>query len=261
MIPGENTPGLLIGLTFYKRPVQPDWAVSLAHLVGSLPINTSWGFSIASDAPIAVARNAIAEEALKTKVKYLLFLDDDTAPQNFAVTRLMSILESDPKVAAAGGIYFTKTNPPQPIVARKFGQGPSYDWKLGDVFECQVLGTGCMMIRADVFNHIERPWFAEVNEMNPSENINAIRMTDDCYFLKKVIEAGYKIMADGGTLPIHWDVTTGENYRCPADSPMAQAYVKSLEQPKQKISFTPENPGEENGLRTTERMAAGQAAD
>lgn len=258
MLPGENTPGLLIGLTFFKRPVQPDWAVSLAHLVSSLPINTSWGFSIAKDHPIAQARNAIAEQALKTGVKYLLFIDDDTAAPNFAVTRLMTILESDMKIAAAGGIYFTKTNPPQPIVARKFGQGPSYDWKLGDVFECQVLGTGCMMIRADVFNHIERPWFKEVDELNPDKGINAIKMTDDCYFLRKVIAAGYKIMADGGTIPLHWDVNTGEHYTVSVDSPMAQAYLKSQEEPKQTISFTP-NPGDENGLRASERVAVSEA--
>lgn len=152
----------------------------------------------------------------------------------------MSILESDPKVAAAGGIYFTKTIPPQPIVGRTFGQGPSYDWKLGDVFECQVLGTGCMMIRTDVLKKIERPWFKEVNEINPADNINAIKMTDDCYFIKKLIEAGYKVMADGGTIPIHWDVTTGDHYSCPADSPMALAYERSLKREKKKISFTPE---------------------
>lgn len=239
MLPGINTPGLLIGITSYKRPVQFEWAINLAKVVSSLPINTSWGFSLSKDNPIAVARNAIAEQALKSKVKYLFFIDDDTAPPDYAVGRLMSILESDSQIAAAGGIYFTKSQPPQPVVGRKFGQGPSWDWKLGEVFECQVLGTGCMMIRADVFNHIERPWFKEVDEKNPEENVTSLKMTDDCYFLQKAINAGYKIMADGGTIPLHWDVNTGEHYSIPVDSPPVRAYEESIKEEKHRLNFTP----------------------
>ena len=240
MLAAKDKPGLLFGITFYKRPVQPEWAMSIVSLVGSLPINTSYGFSLSKDHPIAEARNAIAEQAIKNHVKYLFFIDDDTAPPNFAVSRLMSILEGDSKVGVAGGIYFTKTNPPQPVVGRKFGQGPSWDWKLGDVFECETLGTGCMMIRTAIFEHLEKPWFKEVSELHPSEGIESLKMTDDVYFLHKVKEAGYKIMADGGTIPLHWDVNTGEHYTIPVDSPPVRAYEEAQKQERKKVSFTPE---------------------
>ena len=242
MLPAVNAPGLLIGITFYNRPVQPEWAISLANLVSSLPINTSWGFCLSKDQSIAEARNAIAECALTSKVKYLLFIDDDTAPPNFAVTRLMTILESNPNAAVAGGIYFTKTDPTQPVVGRKFGQGPSWDWKLGDVFECEVLGTGCMMIKTEVFNLLERPWFNEISEDNPTDNVINLKMTDDCYFLQKVLTAGYKVLADGGTLPLHWDVNTGKYFTVPQESYPVNAYTKALEdkKPVEKITFTPE---------------------
>ena len=208
-------PCLLIGLTFCDRPVQPEWAVSLVHLTSSMPINTTFGMATTKGAPIAESRNAIAKHALESGSKYLLFLDDDTAPPNFTISRLMSILDTQPDVGCAGGIYSTKTVPSHPVVGRKEKEGPSWNWKVGDVFDCEVLGTGCLMIRVDVFKSLEQPWFAEesiVNPDGPGEETMLIKTTDDIFFLRKVKAAGYRIVADGGVLPIHWDVATGTPY-------------------------------------------------
>ena len=221
----------MFGLTFSNRPVQPDWAVSLLHLGLSLPINTTLGIACArepdteSELPlghIAEARTAIVRQALAADARYLMFIDDDTAPPNFAAQRLMSILDNNKQAAIAAGIYFTKSDNPVPVVGRKFGMGPSWDWKFGDVFEADVVGTGCMMVRTDVFKIIPEPWFLTVDKQGSGDWVIREKTTDDVYFCQKVLNAGYRIFADGGVIPVHWDVHTGKFYSLPSDSPPAQ---------------------------------------
>ncbi len=118
-----------------------------------------------------------------------------------------------------GGIYCTKTDPPEPIVFKELGAGPFYNWKVGDVFECKGLGAGCMLIKTEVFKHISKPWFLEPDEIFVDAKDGVARNvgTDDLYFCQKVTEAGFKIMAHGGVLPVHIDID-GRMYTLPIDS-------------------------------------------
>lgn len=207
--------GVLIGVTFEKRPIQPEWSIALVHLIGFMPINTPWGLTYTRESSIDVARIAIAEHAQNDHAEFVFYLDDDTAPPHFALMRLMKILDENKDAAVAAGIYFTKTTPTMPVVGRKDGGGPSWDWKLGDVFDADILGTGCMLVRTSVFDHIQRPWFKVQNEVQPNGDMK--KASDDVYFLRKVRAAGYRTMADGGTIPTHWDVATGKAYTAPED--------------------------------------------
>lgn len=207
---------LYVGLPFCQRPVQPEWAVSIRNL--AMPLNCTYGFAPLRGLPIDEARNALAESALAEQAKYLFFIDDDTAPPQHAITNLISILDSDPEAMVAGGIYFTREKRPQPIVFKEEGGGPSWDWAYKDVFECSSLGTGCMMVKTEVFSKIEKPWFKTI-----LENETGV-ITDDIYFCRKVKEAGYKIFADGGVIPIHWDVKTGSAYTMSQDDPPVKRY-------------------------------------
>lgn len=184
---------LVIGLPFTDRNVTPEWALSLRNLV--LPMNSTYAFAPVRGFPIDEARNLLAQTAIDNGAKYLLMLDDDTAPPQSTVTRLLSILDSDSMAMVAGGIYFSREKAPQPIVFKKEGGGPTWDWTYGDIFECSSIGTGCMMIKTELFTKLEKPWFKTDIENN---------MTDDIYFCRKVKNAGYKIMADGGVVCIHW---------------------------------------------------------
>ena len=114
-------------------------------------------------------------------------------------------------VMVCGGIYCVKQDPPQPLVFMAPNDGPYWKWRVGDVFECWGLGTGCMMIRTDVFQHLERPWFKTSSEVGFAE-------TDDLYFCTKVANAGFKVKAHGGVLCKHWDVKNSLIYTLPKNS-------------------------------------------
>jgi hypothetical protein len=194
--------GVALGFAFVGRPVAPEWALSIAQQ--NYPTNLSKMLCATKGMPIDKARETIVEKALDRKCKYVWFVDDDTAPPFFATRSLIETLEnSDPRTMVAGGIYCAKAHPTDPIVYRENGVGSFWKWKQGDIFECASIGTGCMMIKTELFKHLERPWFKTIDGEGTSEQpINFA--TDDIYFCDKVIKAGFKIMADSRVLCIHW---------------------------------------------------------
>ena len=185
----------------------------------------------------AQQREQLVESALKVNPEYLFWIDDDTIPPPSALLELFFVLAQNPKAAICGGIYCTKTEPPQPIVFMDYGAGPHWLWTFGDIFKCKGLGTGCMLVRAEVMSKIEKPWFKDTAESKPGDtetinghvvNIASRTGTDDIYFCKKVDDAGYDIIAHGGILPAHMDYATDLVYKIPDNSYPAVSHAKQL---------------------------------
>lgn len=223
--------GLVIGLPFCGRLVTPQWAISLS--MQQYPINTNRFLSVVKGKPIDEARNTIAEFAVKQKAKYVWFLDDDVVAPLFAVKRLIYDLEmADDDVMVAGAIYSTKDDSmPEPCVFQGNGVGPFWKWKKGDVFECTGIGTGCMVIKTEVFEKLEQPWFRTVNVSHETGDLVSEFQSDDLYFCDKVTKAGYKILADGNVICIHWDVTRNppKAYMLPENSyPLTQEKAEGM---------------------------------
>lgn len=208
---------LLVGLPFCDRLVMPEWAVALRQLV--VPMNSTFGFVPIRGLPIDEARNLLAKTAIEHQSKYLFFIDDDTAPPQNALTRLIATLDSKPEAMVAAGIYFSREKSPQPLVFKQEGGGPSWDWAYGEVFECSSIATGCMLVKTEIFKKLEEPWF----KTDPSQNL-----TDDIYFCRKVREAGFKIFADGGVIPIHWDANARKSYVMSQTDPPVVRYKEQL---------------------------------
>jgi hypothetical protein len=216
--------GMVIGVATSGRQVDFRWALSLPSL--GAPVGMSVGWIAKRGKDRAANRQFIAEKTVKAGAPYLYMMDDDTVSPNFALQYLHAEIEKDPSIMVCGGIYCTKTLPPQPIVFKKLGGGPYYRWKVGDVFECEGLGCGAMLIKTEVFKHLKKPWFLEPN-ICPVDKVITIAGeqsalmgesgTDDLYFCKKVSDAGFKIMAHGGVLPVHLD-QEGNMYTLPLDS-------------------------------------------
>jgi len=213
-------PGLVIGIPFCGRPVMPEWALAMISM--NYPLNTSIQYVTQRGTETGIARNNVVKQALEVGAKYVWFIDDDVAPPYYALRKLMYELDqrSSPvgDAGVIGGIYCAKCDPPTPLVYDKLGSGTFWNWKVGDVFEVGAVGTGCMLIRTDVFRDIKEPWFRTVDDCPdplPDSVETRLQMSDDLYFCKKIIEAGYKIFAHGGVLCIHWDVPTQKGYILP----------------------------------------------
>lgn len=208
--------GLVLGLPMGRDVVRREWALALTSI--SWPMNLSIMQSVVVDHPISDARNFICEQALAVEAPYIWFIDDDTIPPSAGARMLMYALDQHPEAAVIGGIYCSKTEPTQPVVFKEFGTGSHWDWKVGEVFECAGIGTGCMLIRTAVLKEIERPWFSTLDVALIGSEYNQIQQTDDMYFCKKLKQGGHKILAHGGVLCHHWDMSTGKMYSLPKDS-------------------------------------------
>ena len=209
--------GLSIGLPMAGRLHVPEWSLAFAAL--NYPSNTNVEWVTIKGHEVGEARQAIAEKVVESEIPWLFFLDDDTQPPYFCIRRLIyDIQNAAPDVMVAAGIYCSKTNPPEPLVFKEDGMGAFWDWKVGDVFECASIGTGCMMIRTEVFKHLEKPWFKTVSETPMEGDTGKFEITDDLWFCRKVRETGYKILADTGVQCIHWDVDTQTPYLLPEGS-------------------------------------------
>jgi hypothetical protein len=223
---GFSSVGLAVGLPFSSRPTTPLWGVALA--TQAYPLNTTVTHVVIQDVEIGEARNAIVDHALALNATYIWFVDDDVVLPPFAAQRLGYALDTkgpktfpDSKIAVCGGIYCSKEELSTPVVYKKNGQGASWDWKLNEIFEVESIGTGCMMIAAEVFKHLEKPYFKTVEEYTPAPNgqMGCTKMTDDIYFCEKVKKAGFTILAHGGVLCGHYDLRTKKIFTLPEDSP------------------------------------------
>lgn len=210
--------GVVVGIPS-SRLVTPEWAIALA--VQAWPSNTSVCYvpihcgnpqTGTQGPPRDKARELIIESAIKLKAPYVWFVDDDVEVPFGACRQLLRTLkEADPEVCAVGGIYPEKNDPPSPVVYTTNGHGPDWRWKKNTIFEASLIGTGCMMVKTEVFSKMEKPWFRDINE-------GLVNITDDAYFVMKAKEAGYKVLADAHVICFHWDYKTMRRYEIPADS-------------------------------------------
>lgn len=214
-----------IGLPSSGRYVPFEWGLAMSGL--AVPPGTNRILLPVKGVQRDLAREGIAEKALEYGSRNILFIDDDNPPPPDTLYKLLQAIDSAPDdVAVVAGIYCTKTNPPTPLVWKKEGDGPWWRWKAGDIFPCEVIATGCMMIRASVLAKIPKPWFRDVTSVEQARELGLLdaktkaihfEMTDDVYFCRKVRAAGFTILAHGGVLPGHWD-EQGNVYFLPDDS-------------------------------------------
>jgi SAM-dependent methyltransferase len=207
------------GIPFSGRNLPPRLLRAFSAV--SPPMNTNVVQFETMGKPIDVARNFFAEQALAHNAKYLFFWDEDVLLPPHALRELMYLAEHYPKYAVFGGIYCLKSQRPEPLVFRGNGNGPFWDWKVGEVFDVTGIGMGCTLIRTEVFKDLEKPWFKTVDNMEPAlDNIHfGESWTEDLYFCKKVVETGkWKLAAHGQLICPHIDVNTGKEYNLPTDS-------------------------------------------
>jgi hypothetical protein len=210
-----------------RRPLVLDWRFKLLTQNWPIGINLAWIAVNDENLPaemlpgdrISALRIGLVKAAQDVGARYLWMIDDDTEPPIHAARYLIRELESNPRAAVCAGIYGTKEPDPQPLVWRRAGSLPAV-WRPGEIFPCEVIGAGCMMIRMSVFDHLSHPYFQFRDEDCTSNAYDSnvtfsYRQGEDAYFCEKVRQAGYLVLAHGGVLATHWDTDKRIPYRLP----------------------------------------------
>lgn len=125
-------------------------------------------------------RNYIAAQALKGGATHLFFVDDDMV---FPKDSLEKLLAHNKDIV--GGLYKTKYEVQEDVIEYLDDKRPK------ELFECGAIGTGCLLIRTDVFKKVPQIWFNY--EWYPN---GMVKTSHDWLFCRKARECGYKIWCD-----------------------------------------------------------------
>lgn len=154
---GKHNNRLLIG-TPMTGLVRSEWVV--ARYGQTIPTNWShvevmqWMNShVPLRYQVADAENIIAKSVVDHKFEWLLFIESDNVlpPDAFIKINSYMIRGDEPIV---GGLYFTKSDPPEPMIYRKPGSGYFADWKLGDKVQCRGLPFGFTLIHGSIIREL-----------------------------------------------------------------------------------------------------------
>lgn len=98
---------------------------------------------------VADAENIIAKSVVENNFEWLLFIESDNVlpPETFVKLNQYMIKGDVPVI---GGLYFTKSVPPEPMIYREPGKGYFADWKLGDKVWARGLPFGCTLIHGSI---------------------------------------------------------------------------------------------------------------
>lgn len=144
--------------------------------------------------PVACARNAAVSAFMGGAWSHLLFIDDDVIAPPDALTRMLA-LDSDIAVGVVPivggesivGNVWRKENASD----GQFWSGYVQLWPTG-VFECDMAGTGCMLIKRHVFDRIGYPWFRWMEDPGSRRMVG-----EDLDFCQRAKNVGLRIVCDG----------------------------------------------------------------
>ncbi len=135
------------------------------------------------------ARNTIVRRALAAApdVSHILMIDDDIVAEPRS---LLQLLAHD--VPVVGGLYFERLPPHRPVVYKRgsghaSGYVPFEDFAPSGLQEVDGIGGGFLLVRREVYEAIDPPWFA-----------NQFPVSEDVYFCAKAQQAGFRILLDAG---------------------------------------------------------------
>lgn len=152
------------------------------------------------------AENLIVKTVVEQGFQWLLSLEhDNIIPANLFTALNEYMIDED--VPVVSGLYFTKSEPSEPLVYRGQGTGYYADWKMGDKVWASGIPMGCTLIHASLLramwaespeyrcgNTITRRVFeTPVNSgVDPEKNFFwKAGGTSDLEWCKRVIEGDY----------------------------------------------------------------------
>lgn len=136
---------------------------------------------------VADARNCCVQEAVERGMEWIVFIDHDTIIPPDCFVKLNEYMRSG-KYPVVCGLYYTRSEPPEPLVFRGRGTGHYDKWTVGDKVWVDGIPMGCTLIHMSVL----RAMYAESEEYRYGNRI-----------LRRVFETPNKSWIDpesGGTM-------------------------------------------------------------
>lgn len=167
---------------------------------------------------VGIARQEAITYAMqhKPRPEFLFFLDYDVLAEYDSIVKLFRRARHYPDYDIFAGVYCSKVGEnAEPLVYRGPGNGPFWDWRIGDLLREGITGVhmGLTLIRMSLFDRFpeesyKTPLFKTISETFHTPEGHVVRRygTEDLYFCDRAVkEAGAKIMVDSSVLAGHID--------------------------------------------------------
>jgi SAM-dependent methyltransferase len=179
------------------------------------------------------ARNLAVAKAKEMGAKFLVFRDEDVISNANAIRVLTWHMLNHPEWTFCGGLYATKSHPPEPLLYTEWGQGTDYDWKPGELKRVKFTGMGICMIRMADFDLLDaeeyedrdattgaitvvKKYFETTDTGSMVGGISTkYGQTEDAEFFKQLDAKGLQAWIDTGLLCDHYDDKTITFYQVP----------------------------------------------
>lgn len=170
-----------------RDQVHTVFARSLVYLTNKLTKdNVSFSLHIVSGSVVCELRTQLANEALESNATHILWLDSDMHFPPYVVEKF---LRHNKDIVAAN--YSTRYSPYQSVA---FVDPNNIEKRLTEksgLHKIWAVGMGCMLVKADVFKELPKPWFA--HEYNKNLDTHS---GEDIYFCNQAMHHGYDVYID-----------------------------------------------------------------
>lgn len=102
---------------------------------------------------VADAQNLAVKEVVEKDYEWLLMIEDDTIPPVDYFVKINQYIRNA-KEPVVSGVYFTKSEPSEPLIYRGRGNGAFMDWKFGDKVRADGVPTGCLLIHGSILKEM-----------------------------------------------------------------------------------------------------------
>lgn len=98
---------------------------------------------------VSDAQNIIVKKAIEQDAEWLFLLEEDNVLPPNTFWRLNDYM-SKRKIPVISGLYFTKSNPPEPMIYRGYGDSYYSDWRIGDKVWASGIPTGTFLCHMSI---------------------------------------------------------------------------------------------------------------
>lgn len=102
---------------------------------------------------VADAQNLAVKEVVEKDYEWLLMIEDDTVPPVDFFVKINKYMRES-KEPVVSGVYFTKSEPSEPLIYRGRGVGAYQDWKFGDLVRADGVPTGALLIHGSILKEM-----------------------------------------------------------------------------------------------------------
>src|SRR5208282_277371 len=189
---GFNSNRLIVALPPCDLATSVDWTINLASLYWPFTISREFISQVGTghDEDPAVLKSHTVGYALSVKARYLWFLSNYSLPPNWAIHRFLEAMRADPKIMVIAGM--NETNVPETVDfhddVRIIVDTDKNEFEILDVKSNNSVNLECTLIKMEVFDLIDEPWFIKTDKSSEHN------------FCNKVIDAGYKVCAHTGVM-------------------------------------------------------------